>query len=182
KRRDDRQFSLAGRYNYEDRWGGDVNWSSFYRGGTDRYGESIYTNRWELLGSYQLPLREAMTLAFSLNDHTQNSVYGSTIYGARQKIAFGQLIWDKKVKGHDFLFGAALRYTMYDDNTPATALHNGVNSADKVWLPGLFVQDEIALSEKHKVLLGIRYDYNSVHGNILTPRIAYKWILNENNI
>ncbi|MES3019236.1 MAG: TonB-dependent receptor [Bacteroidota bacterium] len=181
-RRENRQFSLAARYNYEDRWGGDITWNPSYRGGSDRYAESIYTNRWEILGSYQLPVKESMTFAFSINDHAQNSVYGSTVYGARQKIGFGQLSWDKKIKNHDLLFGAALRYTLYDDNTPATALFNGANNSDKVWLPGGFVQDEIALSEKHKVLVGMRYDYNSVHGNILTPRVAYKWILNENNI
>ena len=181
-RRENRQFSLAARYNYEDRWGGDVTWDPSYRGGSDRYAESIYTNRWELLGSYQLPIKEAMTLAFSLNDHAQNSVYGSTIYGARQKIAFGQLIWDKKIRNHDLLFGTALRYTFYDDNTPATALLSGLNNPERVWLPGAFVQDEIMLDENHKVLLGMRYDYNSVHGNILTPRMAYKWIITENNI
>ena len=181
-RRESRQFSLAARYNYEDRWGGDVTWNPTYRGGTDRYAESIYTKRWEILGNYQLPVKESMMLAFSLNDHAQNSVYGSTIYGARQKIAFGQLSWDKKIKDHDLLLGSALRYTMYDDNTPATVLPGGVNNPDVVFLPGIFIQDEIALSEKHKVLVGMRYDYNSVHGNILTPRIAYKWVLNENNI
>jgi outer membrane receptor for ferrienterochelin and colicins len=181
-RRKNRQFSLAARYNYEDRWGGDVTCNPSYRGGSDRYAESIYTNRWELLGAYQLPVRQSMTFAFSLNDHAQNSVYGNTVYGARQKIAFGQLSWDKKIKHHDLLFGTALRYTLYDDNTPATARLNGVNRADKVWLPGLFVQDEIALNEKQKVLLGMRFDYNSDHGSIFTPRIAYKWVLNENNI
>lgn len=181
-RRENRQFSIAARYNYEDRWGGDVTWNPTYRGGSDKYAESIYTSRWEVLGSYQLPVKESMTLAFSINDHAQNSVYGNTIYGARQKIAFGQLIWDKKIKRHDLLFGTALRYTYYDDNTPATALLNGFNNADRVWLPGAFVQDEIALNERHKVLLGMRYDYNSDHGNILTPRIAYKWILNENSV
>lgn len=181
-RRENRQFSIAARYNYEDRWGGDVTWKPTFRGGTDKYAESIYTNRWEVLGSYQLPVKESMMLAFSINDHAQNSVYGNTIYGARQKIAFGQVTWDKKIRSHDLLFGTALRYTFYDDNTPATALLNGINNADRVWLPGAFVQDEIALNEKHKVLLGMRYDYNSDHGNILTPRIAYKWILNENNI
>ncbi|MES2873397.1 MAG: TonB-dependent receptor [Bacteroidota bacterium] len=181
-RKENRQFSLAARYTYEDRWGGDVTWNPSYRGGSVRYAESIYTNRWELLGLYQLPVKEAMTLAFSLNDHAQNSVYGSTIYGARQKIAFGQLVWDKKIKNHDLLFGTALRYTYYDDNTPATALLSGLNNPERVWLPGAFVQDEIALHENHKVLLGMRFDYNSVHGSILTPRMAYKWIINENNI
>lgn len=181
-RKENRQFSLAARYNYEDRWGGDVTWNPSFRGGSDRYAESIYTNRWELLGSYQLPVKQSMTFAFSLNDHDQNSVYGSTLYKARQKIAFGQLVWDKKIKSHDLLFGTALRYTLYDDNTPATAQFNGSNDADKVWLPGAFVQDEITLNENHKVLLGMRYDYNSAHGNIFTPRFAYKWIINENNI
>lgn len=182
KRRENRHFSLAARYNYEDRWGGDVTWNPSYRGGSDIYAESIYTNRWELFGSYQLPVKESITFAFSLNDHDQNSVYGSTIYAARQKIAFGQLSWDKKIKSHDLLFGTAIRYTMYDDNTPATALLNGMNKADRVWLPGAFVQDEVSLSDRHKLLLGMRYDYNSVHGSILTPRLAYKWVINENNI
>ena len=182
-RMENRQFSLAGRYNYEDRWGGDMKWNRSFRGGSERYAESIYTKRWELLGNYQLPIKETMMLAFSFNDHAQNSVYGSTIYHARQKIAFTQLSWDKKIKNHDLLVGTALRYTLYDDNTPATALQNGVvNNPDKVWLPGIFLQDEFNLSEKHKILLGLRYDYNSVHGNILTPRIAYKWSINDNNI
>jgi outer membrane receptor for ferrienterochelin and colicins len=44
------------------------------------------------------------------------------------------------------------------------------------------VQDEISFSAQHKVLLGLRYDYNSTHGNILTPRFAYKWSLNDKNI
>lgn len=177
KRKENRQFSIAGRYNYEDRWGGDKTWNKSFRGGTDRYAESIYTKRWEMLGNYQLPIKEAMSLSWSMNDHAQNSVYGNTVYLARQKIAFAQLTWDKKLAGHDFLFGTALRYTHYDDNTPATA-----NSPDQIWLPGLFVQDEIALSEKHKLLLGMRYDYNSIHGNIFTPRFAYKLTINDSNI
>jgi outer membrane receptor for ferrienterochelin and colicins len=37
------------------------------------------------------------------------------------------------------------------------------------------VQDEI--TEKHKVLLGARLDYNNNHGAIFTPRLAYKWKL-----
>ena len=42
-------------------------------------------------------------------------------------------------------------------------------------LPGVFVQDEINLSPQQKLLLGARYDFNSRHGAILTPRINYKW-------
>ena len=181
-RNDKRQFNFAARYNYEDRWGGAMNWTPSFRGGTDRYGESIYTSRWEVLGNYQLPVKESVKFSWSLNDHAQNSVYGNTVYRARQKIAFGQLTWDRKLKNHDLLMGTALRYTFYDDSTPATALLNGSNNADQVWLPGIFIQDEISLAEKHKLLLGMRYDYNSRHGAIPTPRLAYKWVLNDNNV
>ena len=74
-RKDNRLFSIAGRYVYEDRWGGAMNWEKKYRGGEDVYGESIFTNRWETIGSYQLPFKEIVKLQFSANGHYQNSVY-----------------------------------------------------------------------------------------------------------
>jgi len=181
ERKDKRIFTLGGRYMYEDRWGGEMQWNKSYRGGDQVYGESIYTSRWELIGNYQLPVEEKLLFAFSYNDHDQDSRYGTTSYIARQRIGFGQLTWDKQLGNHDLLLGGALRYTFYDDNTPATT---GLNQAiaKNTWLPGFFIQDEITLSAEHKFLMGFRYDYNSVHGNIFTPRAAYKWSINENNI
>src|SRR5690606_34625794 len=29
--------------------------------------------------------------------------------------------------------------------------------------------------DQNKILLGVRYDYNSLHGSILSPRLNYKW-------
>lgn len=46
---------------------------------------------------------------------------------------------------------------------------------------GNFVQNDITLSEKQQFLLGMRYDHNSRHGNIWTPRFAYKCMPNEKN-
>jgi outer membrane receptor for ferrienterochelin and colicins len=168
-RKDNKLFTLAGRYVYEDRWGGEMNWSRKYRGGDEVYGESIYTKRWELMGAYDLPTAENLTFTFSVNGHDQNSVYGDTRYLADQKIAFGQLTWRKEINNHDLLTGLAYRYTYYNDNTPAT-----VNSS-RTHLPGLFIQDEITLHPQHKLLLGARYDYNSIHGSIVSPRVNYKW-------
>ena len=185
QRKDNRLFSIAGRYMYEDRWGGDLRWNKSFRGGDSIYGESIYTKRWEVIGNYQLPTKEKLMLSFSYNDHDQNSVYGNTPYIADQKIGFTQLTWDKKIGRNDFLIGTALRYTYYDDNTPGTATADTINQQNqpqKTWLPGIFLQDEISLNDKHKLLLGFRYDYNSYHGNIYTPRMAYKWTINDKNI
>jgi outer membrane receptor for ferrienterochelin and colicins len=185
ERKHSRLLSIAARYFWEDRWGGEMQWTKAHRGGGDVYGESIYTKRWELIGNYQLPFKEKVLLAFSYNDHNQDSRYGTTAYIAQQRITFSQITWDKTWKQHDLLAGAALRFTFYDDNTPATASPDTLkqeNRPDKIWLPGLFIQDEYTISPKHKLLLGFRYDHNSVHGNLYTPRVAYKWSINDNNL
>jgi len=72
KRKDNRLFTLAGRYYIEDRWGGDVNWTKADRGGDQVYGEAITTERIELLGQYQLPTVNNMMASFSFNSHDQN--------------------------------------------------------------------------------------------------------------
>ncbi|MBC8643501.1 TonB-dependent receptor [Flavobacterium lindanitolerans] len=175
-RKSNKLFSLAGRYFYEDRWGGEMQWEKKYRGGDEVYGESIYTKRYELLGAYELPVEEKMLFSFSYTDHDQNSVYGNTPYLAQQRIGFGQLTWDKKISNHDLLFGTAIRYQFYNDNTPATS------TADKTWIQSIFAQDEIRFNDKHSILLGARYDYNSDHGSIFTPRFAYKFKATDNDI
>lgn len=175
-RKSEKEFTLAGRFFYEDRWGGEMQWNKSYRGGNEVYGESIYTTRFELLGKYQLPVRENMSLSFSATAHDQNSVYGTTLYLAQQKIGFGQFTWDKKLNRHNLLFGAAFRHQYYNDNTTATI------NADKSNIYSAFLQDEIKLAEKHHLLLGSRYDYNNNHGSIFTPRIAYKWNPTPNDV
>lgn len=176
KRKGQRAFSLVGRYFYEDRWGGEMQWNPLYRGVDEIYGESIYTSRFEFLGKYQLPVEEKILFQFSYTDHDQNSVYGNVPYMAQQRIGFGQFTWDKTLKNHDLLFGTSLRYNYYNDNTPATEV------ADNVVIPSFFIQDEMKFHEKHTLLLGSRYDYDKRHGNIFTPRIAYKFKPSANDV
>ena len=184
-RKNDRIFTVAGRFFYEDRWGGEMNWNPIFRGTDSIYGESIYTNRYEILSNYQLPTKEKLMLSFSFNSHNQNSRYGTTVFNALQKIVFSQLTWDKKIKRHDFLAGAAFRYIYYDDNTPSTQTGDTsiyTNAPSITNLPGIFIQDEISITEKQKLLLGFRTDLNSIHGLIYTPRIGYKININKKNI
>ena len=176
-------FTIAGRFVYEDRWGGELDWEKEFRGTDVKYGESIYTNRWETFGTYQLPTSEDISFQFSANGHYQNSFYGTDSYNAEQLIGFGQFIYNKKIaKKHDFLFGLAYRYTYYEDNTFATLETDGVTNKPSVThLPGAFVQDEISLNSQNKLLLGARWDYNSLHGNIVSPRVNYKWNSKDNS-
>ena len=176
KRKSQKELHFAGRFFYEDRWGGQMQWNKGFRGGDEIYGESIYTTRYELLGKYELPVKENVITSFSYTNHNQNSVYGNILYLAKQEIAFGQLTWGKTFQNHDFLVGTAFRYQYYNDNTTATI------QPEKTEISSLFVQDEIKFTESKSLLLGSRLDYNSIHGTIFTPRIAYKWKPTKNDI
>jgi outer membrane receptor for ferrienterochelin and colicins len=174
-----RKLEFAGRWMSEERWGGDMLWTSDYAGTDIRYGETISTRRWELLGAYQLPGKESILLQFSANGHRQRSFYGLTPFDADQKIMFAQLTWDRQINQHQLLAGGAMRCTFYDDNTVATQTYNeeGVllNQINRNVLPGVFLQDVVKMGTQSLLLLGVRYDYQKIHGNIITPRVNYKW-------
>lgn len=178
KRNSGKPFQIAGRFITEDRWGGELNWSKQFRGGDSIYAESIYTNRWELFGNYALPGNEDLTLSFSAINHNQNSAYGNMPFVAQQFVGFAQLVWNKQIRKHGLTLGTAYRYTYYDDNTVATEIvdsaNNTLNMASVIHLPGIFLQDEIELSKNSKLLVGLRYDRNFLHGNIFSPRVNLK--------
>ena len=174
--------SIAMRYVYEDRWGGQMNWTPEFRGGDSIYGESIYTNRYEILGYWEyLFAGEKMQFRTSFSDHFQNSVYGTTSFIARQKIAFVQNIWSKTIGANQLTGGLSLRMQDYDDNTVATSDTSGNNRADQSYIPGLFLQNEWNRNNKHVLLSGIRLDYHSKHGLIPSPRLNWKWSPNTLN-
>lgn len=175
-RNNNKPFSIAGRFFYEDRWGGQMNWNKLHRGGNEIYGESIFTQREEVLLKYGLPTREKINYSFSFTNHKQNSMYGTVPYIAQQKILFNQFIWDKQYKNHDVLIGVAHRYQFYNDNTPATL------NPEKFHIWSGFLQNEVTLSTHHKILLAYRLDFNNTHGWIQTPRMAYRFKISENDI
>jgi outer membrane receptor for ferrienterochelin and colicins len=183
QRQHNRVATVAGRYFYEDRWGGEMHWNKSYRGGDRVYGESIYTKRWELLGNYQLPVTERMFLSFSATGHQQDSYYGTTPFMADQKILFGQATWDKTIGSQSLLLGLAGRYNYYDDNSTATwDTLSKFNKPQRTFLPGVFLQNEWKPDPAHTLLAGLRYDFHPVHKAILTPRFAYKWAFSEKEV
>ena len=180
-----KQIAIAGRYFQENRWGGEMNWTPAFLGGDSIYGESIQTKRLELFGKYELPIKEKITFTGSITNHQQESHYGTTPFDAEQRIAFGQLIWIKKITKHDFILGTTVRKMRYDDSTPATTNGDTIapqTQAEHTFLPGIFLQDEWQMKEKHALLVGMRYDYSNVHKGIFTPRLGYKYTINKRHL
>ncbi len=173
--------SLAWRYVYEDRWGGELQWNKTYRGGDVLYGESIYTNRLEFLGNYGLKLgREQLLAEYSYNYHHQNSFYGTTFYLAKQHVAFTQLRWNKQLKDHYLVAGIPFRLNWYDDESVATQKADGSNRPSVNKNLGLFIQYEWKMSNAITLLTGIRYEYNNLQGSVLSPRVSVKYQAAEN--
>lgn len=171
--------SIALRYLYEDRWGGEMDWTSINRGGDQIYGESIFTKRFEIIGAQNLS--KQWEVQYSYTDHNQDSFYGDLSFQATERIGFIQGIWRKESGNHQWLGGLSTRYNWYDDNTVATETPLE-NLPNRYWLPGVFLEDEIALKEQHKLLLGMRLDHHPDHGIIATPRLGYKINFDEQSL
>lgn len=177
-----RSASLAARLVLEDRWGGQMGWMPAFTGGDSIYGETISTNRWELIGQYQLPVKERIIANISFNRHQQQSWYGTTPFDAEQRVFFSQVHWARRVAGaHEVLTGLAYRFTYYNDNTVGTSATNEAVRADapqRKPLPGLFLQDEWSVSDRHTLLAGFRSDRDVDHGLVHSPRLAWKYAPN----
>ena len=137
------------------------------------------------MGKWELPIEENVTIQASYNQHDQNSAYGTELFMAHQKTAFGQVYWDKKLGNHNLVAGVAYRYTWFKDNTIASA--NGAYPFE-TYLPGIFVQDLWKTGQKTSLLLGYRMDYdktqsaNGGHENFVhSPRAAFKFAPNSSN-
>ncbi|QHT67968.1 TonB-dependent receptor [Rhodocytophaga rosea] len=173
ERKHNRQASVAARYYTENRFGGTLQWEPEHRGSSQIYGESIRTNRFELIGTYQLPInRQNLRIDYSYNRHLQDSYYGHTYYKAAQSVYFANLVWDKSFQNHDLLVGSTFRYQSYEDNSAA-------DTDDKRFVPGIFIQDEWKFRPGSSLLTGVRLDHHQKHGFIVSPRINLKQSLGE---
>ena len=176
QRKSNLSSQLSMRLFKENRFGGEMQWTEEFRGGDSIYGESIYTNRIELIGLHPFKVfNQLLRFQLSFNLHHQDAAYGNMMYLGKQATGFGQLLYNKNLGARNkLLFGAAMRYLWYDDNSVATQNGFGLNRPDISYIPGIFAQDEVQLPFNQTLLLGLRLDYHARHGIIYSPRVNYK--------
>jgi outer membrane receptor for ferrienterochelin and colicins len=177
--------SLVAQAYYEDRAAGVepfLDDPDGLRGSSDVYGESIYTRRASLLGTWKPA--QTLEVQASASAHAQDSYYGDTWYDAFQADAFAQALWRPRTAGawaaHDLLAGLAVRAQRYDDASGATGLFTDdgeliENRPDDRIVPGVFVQNDWTASEHVRLLGGLRADYQRDYGPIFSPRAAAKF-------
>ena len=182
-RQSKKEFIISARYYFEDRRNGIKDYLSNnnykkIRGDSQVYGESIYTNRFELFGKYEFAFTENLEINYSFSKHDQNSYYGSDYYQANQDIFFTQLTLNRNYRNHDLLFGASIKNNLYDDNTIATEfILNGkiINNNSNQFIPGLLIQDQYKPSDKISLIGGLRIDHFDEHGFIYAPSFHLKY-------
>ncbi len=171
-KRGEQRLSFAAKFYNEDRTGGVRSFRDGMRGSDQVYGESIYTQRAELLTEYRpAGLNEQLRIQTALTYHDQDSFYGTEHYDALQHIAYGQLSWGQQLSEKlNLLTGTTLRYETYDDNTPATS-----DGTDIQFIPGIFSQAELTVGKKLTLLGGLRLDHHASHGIVTAPRFSAKY-------
>lgn len=178
-----KKFTIASKLYYEDRRNGVAEYFKnrsyrTLRGSDAVYGESIYTLRSELFGTYELPTKAHLKVDYSFSWHDQNSYYGSDLYTAKQGIAFSNFIWQFSKKRHSLTTGFTNRVQFYDDNTIATDPLFG-NDQELQYIPGVFIEDELKVNTRILLLAGMRIDHYNRYGFIPAPRVGVKYELNE---
>lgn len=174
KRKSGKDFNIATKLYFEDRLGGTENFTHDLRGSSTIYGESIFTDRIEVIGKYDLPFtRENLRLESSYSYHDQDSFYGDTHYTATQQTYFTNLLWDKRLAfGRELIVGGTFRYDDLEQLFDGARLPGGSN--DRRFVPGVFAQYDHLFNSKTRLLLGLRADNYEDHGSIFSPRLNIK--------
>ncbi len=182
-RKDNRIAAIYARYLFEDRFGGQMDMSTQWRGSDRYYGEALTTHQWQIGFQYQIPVKEKFMLTADYSEHRQTAYFGAHYFKGIQRTGFGQLTWNKKVDAvNELLLGASYRLNYYEDNTPLSNDTN-IGSSKLNHIAGIFMEDEISIAPNHKLVLGTRFDYNTHSGPVVTPRLNYKWnSKDENNV
>jgi outer membrane receptor for ferrienterochelin and colicins len=173
--------SFYARYLFDDRFGGEKDMPSKWRGSNRNYGESVTTNQWQAGVQTQLPIKENIQILIDNSGHLQNGFYGFNSYKGTLVSGFTQVKWDKKLdKVNEILMGASYRIQYFSDNSPLSSEElTGYKNVSH--LPGIFLEDEITIHPQHKLTAGLRFDYSTRSGPAFTPRLNYKWNSKSNN-
>ncbi|WP_289053206.1 TonB-dependent receptor [Carboxylicivirga marina] len=111
----------------------------------------------------------------SANYFKRNSFYGYNNLNVDQLNLYTNLIYQSYINNtqHTYNTGVSLNY---DDNKE---LFNSNDVGFEEFVAGGFFEYNYIPSERFSLLIGLRNDYSSLHGNFVTPRIHSKYSINE---
>lgn len=114
--------------------------------------------------------------AFSYDQ--QSHLFGKRLYEAKQKSGYVNAIYGSILgnTNHKIKSGASL---MYDDYVETLA--DSLFTRTEI-VPGVFGEYALSRSEKFNLVAGLRYDYNNLYGDFITPRLHLRYAPNEKHV
>lgn len=145
------------------------------------YTTSVTTNRYEAQwkNGFTINADHATSLALMLHGswHDAWNSFGQTVYDVTQKNGYAQLMFESDLgQHHNISVGASVnhdnyaeRFAMSGSETSAKRQKNSETTS------GLYAQYTYKLGEKLTVMPGLRWDYSSLYGGFVTPRLHVKY-------
>lgn len=112
----------------------------------------------------------------SANLFQRSSFYGNNDLDVDQLNLYTNLIYQSYINNTQHTYNAGVSF-VYDENKEEL---NANNTGFEEIVAGGFIEYNFIPSERFSVLLGLRNDYSSLHGNFITPRFHTKYSISEN--
>ncbi|MBN2167024.1 MAG: TonB-dependent receptor [Marinilabiliaceae bacterium] len=112
----------------------------------------------------------------SVNLFKRESFYGFNRLNVHQLNTYSNLMYQSFLfhTQHNYTVGISLQYDINDEWFAQN--DNSLSNVGFVeWVPGIFVEYNYIPTDRFSLLLGLRNDYSSLHGNFVTPRAHAKY-------
>ena len=151
--------------------------------GHEPYKIDIDTHRWEFFTKNAFFLNteneENIALIASASLHSEDASYGYKLYNVDQDNVYASLMYERKWADgvHGLSTGLSVNYDRYNQ---LFRLSNNLSETparqkDHETTPGVYAQYTFDLNSNLILMGGIRYDYSTVYGSMITPRFHARW-------
>ncbi|MGM9803833.1 MAG: TonB-dependent receptor plug domain-containing protein [Muribaculaceae bacterium] len=107
--------------------------------------------------------------------HKANNLFGATRYDVTQRNGYAQLMYERDVnEWGNISVGASINHDYYDERFAGDKIAFA-GGEDKETTSGVYAQYTFKHGDKLTVMPGLRWDYSSVYGGFVTPRIHVKY-------
>jgi len=108
----------------------------------------------------------------------QQSNYGIINYDVKERYAYANLIYQSIIgnSNHTFKTGVSFFHDDYQEQIGLSSLNRIEN------VPGTFFEYTYKPNANITLVNGIRYDYHNLYGSIITPRVHFRWAIDESTV
>ncbi|MCM1449082.1 MAG: TonB-dependent receptor [Clostridiales bacterium] len=125
-----------------------------------------------------------VALILSGNIHDMESRYGMKRYDIVERELYASLMFERQWNGGLHRLSTGLSWN-HDDfkrkyRLDQSADEQLAHSCDVENVAGAYVQYTLDLDSRLVAMAGLRYDYNSLYGSLVTPRVHVRWNVSDN--